>query len=261
MLAQPHIVSWGARLMIRQLAAEANQKVLPTTAKTTWKFVKIAAVRALAAIEWVLYQVHHSKSSQMHNEPWLGVLKLLLDVVRGLLADRLPDAQLDMRDVFLHGLDPICHAWQTLPSEASVVVPFLQRLAADKRLLVHLRLVRHQPMCGSRSQQLFCRSGTLWVSRHHCSISFDKRCDMPDCNVSTLNTRLERGSQMHQLISYWLFQLTCQLVCFSALHESRINGCLHHILTPVGCAGSKWVSPQCACKGSCSAGLVPCPQQ
>lgn len=81
-----------------------------------------------------LHQVCHSESSQAH-QLWLCALQLLLDVVGVLLADVLPDVQLDMQDVFLHGLEPVCHAWLTVPSKTSVLIPFLQRLATDKKLL------------------------------------------------------------------------------------------------------------------------------
>lgn len=65
----------------------------------------------------------------------MGILGLLLRVVTDLLADRVPDAQLDMQDVFLHGLEPVCSAWLTMPTKKTILVPFLQRLATDKRLL------------------------------------------------------------------------------------------------------------------------------
>lgn len=137
MLELPELVSWAARLMKWQIDAVANQQASPTAAKTMapWKDVKIAAVRALAAIEWVLQTDHDCASSQAHKGQWLGVLGLLLDVVTDLLADRVPDAQLDMQDVFLHGLEPICSAWLTMPIKKSILIPFLQRLATDKRLL------------------------------------------------------------------------------------------------------------------------------
>lgn len=46
----------AAHLMRWQIDAEAKQEALPTAAKTmaAWKDVKIAAVRGLVAIEWVL---------------------------------------------------------------------------------------------------------------------------------------------------------------------------------------------------------------
>ena len=137
MLKLPDLVSWVARVMKRQLDAEANQQALPATANTVaaWTYAKTAAIRAIATIEWVLHELDHSDSSQAQHQLWLGALGLLLDVVGLLQADFLPDEQLDMQDVFLHGLEPICHAWLTGPSKTPVLIPFLQRLATDKKLL------------------------------------------------------------------------------------------------------------------------------